>query len=253
MLLMDWFSTLVNRPRMRRPNGSAADVASLGRAADAHDSGRPAAYPTRKPEWGSLPALIQRYAAPLERARRSTRANGLVWSDLELDIRRVLTACAPPWKSSLGDETIHTPSDAHARYAVDIDQAALVLTAGAWAVGHDFRVTHPTGTPGRPLSDEGQGGALPAEARKAIEPAIRFAYGLYRTLREARLATLQGPIDCADHEAQARSMYRTLASAAYTSCRAGLAFDDLPFEGGAESAALTVDQAERCASGTLVA
>ena len=242
MLLMDWLSTWVTRPRMQRPDVSAT---SLVRPSGAHESGRPAAYPSRKPGLGSLPGLIHRYAVPLERARRPTTGRPRVWSDIRVDIHRTLTEYTPCVTLSQGIEAIHTPSGPQAQWSGDIDQAAFVLTAGAWAVGQDYRVTHPTEAQRWRLSAEGLDGSIPAEARKAIEPAIRFAYWVYGILRETDPASSAGTFDRADHEARARVMYRALASSAYACCRAGLAFDDLRLDGKAESGVQTIDPADR--------
>lgn len=223
MLFVDWLSAFVRRTRVEPPWESERGVARTEQTSGTAESGRSAAVPSRSWGLGLLPALIARYAASLDRARCHPTQGYRAWSDIEKDVRLALAACAPHAPFSQVNETLREHVEWSDAWLTSIDQAAFVLSAGAWSAGQDYRLMHPADV-SRWLSTSGSvDRPIPVEARRAIEPAIRFGYGLYRTLQDLAKTHRPEPLD---HDAQARAMYRTLARAAHASCRAGLAYED---------------------------
>ena len=105
-------------------------------------------------------------------------------------------------------------------------QDAFLLYAGAWAVGHEDRLKAQTDAERLRSIAEASFGSIPIDARKAIEPAISFAFWFFGSLLDGYYASTCGAAERDERDVQLRAMYRTFVQAALASYRAGLAFED---------------------------
>ena len=105
-------------------------------------------------------------------------------------------------------------------------QAAFLLSAGAWAVGHADRLKALTDAQRLRAIAEASFGSIPIDSRKAIEPAISFAFWFIGSLLDGYYASAYGAAERDERDAQLRGLYRTFVQAALASYRAGLAFED---------------------------
>lgn len=199
--------------------GEAAWPGQAPRTTDARsiaENVRPPLHDRRQLDLQRLSLLMKRHSAALNHAARG-------WRDFQRDVRQALLDCVRRVELSNTSDTICPAWEATAAH---IDQAAVQVSRGAWAVGYDYRLTHAAELKGLPTFAELLDGSIPVECRRAIEPAIRFAHTLYGSLVADDLAHPTSEPDVAERATRSRAMYRRLASAAFASCRAGLAFDE---------------------------
>lgn len=181
------------------------------------------AYPLRKPSVDPLPALISRALGPLDRGQRPTQAGLKTWDSFQSELRQVFADHLARIEPYLTGELAHTHPDQVAQLAAHSQQAAFLLSAGAWAVGQADRLKGQTDAQRLRAIAEASFGSIPIDSRKAIEPAISFAFWFVGSTLDGYYASAYG---VAERDAQLRALYRTFVQAALASYRAGLAFED---------------------------
>lgn len=254
-MLFNWLMAILSgRPTssaVRRSDGStrpssatrariATNVPAADRLADPalHDPEASAAtqnptpangvsYPLRKPYVEPLPSLIRRYLGALDRAASYQRPNrGMTWDRIQENLREAFAATCKRLEPYLDGELGRNDPHQVREILGQLDEAAFLLSAGAWAVGQDDRVTARLDPHQLRAVSEPSLGKIPSGSRQIIEPAISFAHWRYGSLMDSFYASPHGEAERCDRDAHLRDRYHAFALAAWASYQLGLAFED---------------------------
>jgi len=148
------------------------------------------------------------------------------WDSIQDELRQTFADRFTQLEPYLAGELAHTHPEQVAQIPAHSQQAAFLLSAGAWAVGHADRLKALTDAQRLRAIAEASFGSIPIDSRKAIEPAISFAFWFIGSLLDGYYASAYGAAERDERDAQLRGLYRTFVQAALASYRAGLAFED---------------------------
>lgn len=231
MLLLDWLTAILrgSKPPTPSPSQPQTEYAVRRHFAPPVSTSAAAqrvAYPLRQPSVEPLPALISRCIGPLDRGQRPAKAGLKTWDSMQAELRQTFADHFARIEPYLTGELAHTHPDQVAQISAHSQQAAFLLSAGAWAVGHEDRLKVQTDAERLRVIAEASFGSIPIDSRKAIEPAISFAFWFFGSLLDGYYASSYGTAERDERDAQLRAVYRTFVQAALASYRAGLAFED---------------------------
>lgn len=239
MSLLDWVTDRLRDRRAPSPSGQLSNpmkarTVQIGRAdhpltnhtvsSGLLAASRGIAYPLCQPRLDPLPAIIHRALEPLEQARQPAHAGAKTWARIHEDVRGLLAELFTRIEPYLSQKLSQTQPDPFAQLASRSEQAAWLLSAGAWAAGYADRVKARPNATGWPVTHERAAGSIPSEAWGVLEPAIHFGLWLVGTTLDGYYASAYGAAERTERDAQLLALFRAFRSAAAESYGLGLTF-----------------------------